>query len=172
MVEPLARIARIEGLGMIAIRADLDRAGEAIAGAAGLAVPETTRIVASGPRALGWMSPDELLLMLPHEQCPDAIAALTEALAGTHALVADVSDARAVFEVAGPLAAEVIAKLMPVDLDALPPNGLRRSRAAQAAAAVWRVPDGFRLLGFRSTADYLRLILDNAAAPGSGLAPR
>ena len=118
------------------------------------------------------MSPDELLLILPVAERADAITALTDALAGEHALVADVSDARAVFDVTGPHAGDVIAKLMPVDLDALPQDGLRRSRAAQTAAAVWRIDGGFRLIGFRSTADYLRLILDNAAIPGSRLAPR
>lgn len=172
MAEALARIARVEDLGMVMIRADLDRAGDAVARAVSLARPDTTRIVTHGSRALGWMSPDELLLILPLAERDDAIAALTDAMAGEHALVADVSDARAVFDVIGPHAADVIGKLMPVDLDALPPDGLRRSRAAQTAAAVWRIDGGFRLIGFRSTADYLRLILENAAVPGGHLAPR
>lgn len=172
MAEALATIARIEGLGMIAIRADLERAGDAIVEAAGLAIPGQTRIVTDGSRSLGWMSPDELLLILPAAELADAITALTDALASEHALVVDVSDARAVFDVTGPHAADVIAKLMPVDLDDLPPDGLRRSRAAQTAAALWRIDKGFRLIGFRSTADYLRLILENAAIPGSHLAPR
>lgn len=172
MAEALAHIARVDGLGMVMIRADLDRAGHAIAEAAGLPIPGTTRIVTDGSRALGWMSPDEVLLVLPVAERDDALTALTDALAGEHALVVDVSDARAVFDVTGPHAGDVIAKLMPVDLDTLPPDGLRRSRAAQTAAALWRIDDGFRLIGFRSTADYLRLILENAAIPGSQLAPR
>ena len=172
MAEALADIARVTGLGMVTIRADLDRAGDAIAEAAGLAIPGQTRIVTDGSRSLGWMSPDELLLILPAAELDGAITTLTDALAGEHALVADVSDARAVFDVTGPHAGDVIGKLIPVDLDDLPADGLRRSRAAQTAAALWRIPGGFRLIGFRSTADYLRLILENAAIPGSGLAPR
>ena len=172
MAEALADIARVTGLGMVTIRADLDRAGDAIAEAAGLAIPGQTRIVTDGSRSLGWMSPDELLLILPAAELADAIAALTDAVASEHALVVDVSDARAVFDVTGSHAGDVIAKLMPVDLDDLPADGLWRSRAAQTAAALWRIPGGFRLIGFRSTADYLRLILENAAIPGSGLAPR
>ena len=172
MAEALADIARVTGLGMVTIRADLDRAGDAIAEAAGLAIPGQTRIMTDGSRSLGWMSPDELLLILPAAELADAIAALTDAVASEHALVVDVSDARAVFDVTGPHAGDVIAKLMPVDLDDLPADGLRRSRAAQTAAALWRIPGGFRLIGFRSTADYLRRILENAAIPGSGLAPR
>lgn len=82
------------------------------------------------------------------------------------------SDARAVFDVIGPDAADVLAKLSPVDVAGLQPGSLRRSRAAQTAAAIWRVEGGFRLIGFRSTADYLALILNNAAIGGSQLAPR
>lgn len=172
MAEALATVARRDGLGMITIRASLARAGDAIAEAAGLPLPETTRISGDGLRSLGWMSPDELLLVLPRAETTEAIAALENALAGEHALVADVSDARAVFDVTGPDAADVIAKLSPADLDALPEDGLRRSRAAQTAAAFWRIEGGFRVIGFSSTADYLGLILANAALPGTQLAPR
>lgn len=172
MAEPLATVSRVEGLGMVTIRADLARSGDAIAGAAGLAIPQTRRIIGDGSRDLGWMSPDELLLVLPAAELAEALAGLTDALAGEHALLADVSDARAVFDVTGPHADDVIRKLVPVDLDELPPDGLRRSRAAQTAAAFWRIPGGFRVIGFRSTADYLGLILRNAALPGSELAPR
>ncbi|MCF3973700.1 sarcosine oxidase subunit gamma [Paracoccus salsus] len=172
MAEALASVVRVEGLGMIAIRADLSRAGDAIAGAAGLAIPDVTRHTTDGSRTLGWMSPDELLLILPAQELPEALSALDQALTGEHALVVDVSDARAVFDVLGPHAGDVIAKLSPADLDALPSDGLRRSRAAQTAVALWRIEGGMRLIGFRSTADYLGLILRNAAIPGSRLAPR
>ena len=65
MAEALARITELTDLGMIQIRADLDRAGDAIAGAAGLAVPAQTSATTDGSRTLLWMSPDELLLVLP-----------------------------------------------------------------------------------------------------------
>lgn len=172
MVENLATIARVEDLGMITVRADFSRAGDAIAEAAGLALPDTTRISTDGSRSLGWMSPDELLLILPAQETAEAVTALNQALTGEHSLVADVSDARAVFDVTGPYADDVIAKLSPTDLSNMPQDGLRRSRTAQTAAAFWRIEGGFRLIGFRSTADYLAQILQNAAVAGSGLAPR
>ncbi|WCR11467.1 sarcosine oxidase subunit gamma [Paracoccus stylophorae] len=172
MAEALARVSRVGGMGMVTIRADLDRAGDAIAEAAGLAIPARTRIVTDGRRCLGWMSPDELLLIVPLPDLPEAIAALEQALTGEHALVVDVSDARVMLDVTGAGAGEVIAKLCPADLDAIGADGLRRTRAAQTAVAIWRIADGFRLIGFRSTADYLTLILRNAAIPGSGLEPR
>jgi len=172
MADALATIARVTDLGMITIRAGLDRAGDALAEAAGLPIPGTTGITTDGSRALGWMSPDELLLILPVAELPQAMADLTQALMGEHGLVVDVSDARAVFDVTGPHAGDVIAKLAPVDAAALPQDHLRRTRLAQTAAALWRIPGGFRVIGFRSTADYLGLILANAAHPGTQLAPR
>lgn len=172
MADILATIARVHDLGMITIRADLDRAGDALAEAAGLPIPGVTGLTTDGSRTLGWMSPDELLLILPAPDLPRALQDLTQALMGEHGLVADVSDARAVFDINGPHATDVIAKLAPVDADALPQGHLRRTRLAQTAAAIWRQGDGFRVAGFRSTADYLGLILANAATPGSQLAPR
>lgn len=172
MAEALATVTRVDGLAMITIRADLARSGDAIAEAAGLALPQATRITTDGARWLGWMSPDELLLILPAQDRTGAQSALEQALTGEHTLVADVSDARVIFDVIGPDAADVIAKLSPADLQSMPADGLRRSRAAQTAAGFWRIEGGFRLFGFRSTADYLQLILQNASIPGSQLAPR
>ena len=172
MAEALADVTRVAGLGMIAIRADLARAGDAIAEAVGLAVPVTARIVTDGSRSLGWMSPDELLVILPSAEQAEAMSALDDALVGEHSLVVDLSDARAAFDVIGLHASDVIAKLSPADLASMPQDGLRRSRAAQVAAAFWRIDGGFRVIGFRSTADYLQLVLENAAIAGSDLAPR
>ena len=172
MAEALARISQIDGLGMIQIRADLDRAGDAIAGAAGLAIPARGATTSDGSRRLGWMSPDELLLVLPRAELAPALAALTDALAGEHALLADVSDMRAAFRIEGARALQVLEKLCPTELTSLPVEGLRRTRAAQAACAIWREPQGYVLIGFRSITDYLRGILTGAAMPGSHLEPR
>lgn len=172
MAGPLATVTRVTGLGMITIRADLSRAGDALAEAAGLSLPDRTGITTDGSRSLAWMSPDELLLILPAPDLPEALTALEQALTGEHGLIVDVSDARAVFDVTGPHAADVIAKLAPLDAATLPMGQFRRTRLAQTAAAIWRTDQGFRVAGFRSTADYLALILQNAALPGTRLAPR
>jgi len=168
----LASVAPVAGLGMIMIRADLDTAGDAMAEASGLPVPGRTAIVTEGDRALGWMAPDELLLTLPLAEVPDAVATLRDALAGEHAMVEDVSDMRCVFDVTGPAPDQVLAKLSPTDFATLPPDALRRSRAAQVPCAFWRVPGGFRIVAFRSVEDYLRRLLEGAAAPGTWLDPR
>lgn len=168
----LAIVTPVHGLGMVTIRADLGRAGDAIAEAAGLSVPERTRTVRDRDRMLGWMSPDELLLTLPAAEVPEAVAALSDALAGEHSLVADVSDMRCVFDVTGDAPDQMLAKLSPTDLDRFPADGLRRSRAGQVPVAFWRVSGGFRVVAFRSVEDYLRRILEGAAAPGTWLDPR
>lgn len=169
---PLATVTEVHGLGMILIRADLGRAGDAIAEAAGLAIPAQTRFVTDGSRWLGWMSPDELLLTLPAAEVAEAVAALRDALAGEHALVQDVSAMRCVFDLTGPRAAQALAKLCPVDIDKLPADAVRRTRAAQVACALWRQEGGWRIIAFRSVRDYLAGVLAGAAAPGTGLEPR
>ena len=62
------------------------------------------------------MSTDELLVLVPYAEVEAKLAAMTNALSGTHALAVNVSDARAVFRVSGPVAREVLGKLAPVDL--------------------------------------------------------
>lgn len=172
MAEALAKITELTDLGMIQIRADLARAGDAIAGAAGLALPARNATVTDGSRTLCWMSPDELLLVLPKAEAIAATVALTEALSTEHALVLDVSDMRAAFAVDGPRAAQVLAKLCPADIAAMPADGIRRTRAAQVACGIWRRGEGFVMIGFRSVGDYIGGLLRGAARPGTELDPR
>ena len=105
--------------GMITLRGDLGSAEVASAIAStGCALPGTREITHAGDASVAWMSPDELLILCPYTDVADHIAALQNALGGAHALVANVSDARAMFRVSGPAMRDVIAKLAPVDLSA------------------------------------------------------
>ena len=88
-----------------------------------------------------------------------------------HHLAVVVSDARAVFRIEGQKADQVIAKLCPVDLETLAPGELRRTRAAQVAAAFWRDETGFTLVCFRSVASYVMGLLTHSAQTGSELSP-
>lgn len=172
------RLARIDGPladapAMIGLRGDLGdaRIVTAISAATGCPMPEARRLSTEGARSLGWMSPDELLLMLPGDDLADVLDGLNDSLAGLHHLVVDVSDMRAVFDITGPRADQVIAKLAPADLAAMAQDEIRRTRIAQVAGAFWRIEGGWRLICFRSVAVYVRDLLDNAAAAGSGLDP-
>lgn len=172
MAEALARITQLQDLGMIQIRADLAELGDVIAKATGVAIPAQTCATVAGDRTLLWMSHDELLLILPKVDAAAVTAALTQGFGAAHSLAVDVSDMRAAFSIDGAQALQVLQKLCPADLAAMPADGVRRTRAAQVACGIWRRESGYVLIGFRSVGDYLRGLLQGAARPGTQLDPR
>ncbi len=170
----IVQVTEVAPQGMITVRGDLGAGAmeKAVMKAAGLPIPAKTSVVMKGDHAVLWMSPDELMVVLPHGDAPAAVAAMTAALKSEHALVVDVSDARAVFalEGEGPALRETLAKLSPADMRsaALPVGVVRRTRLAQVPAAFWFANDTeARLICFRSVASYVFGILSHAATPGS-----
>jgi sarcosine oxidase, subunit gamma len=168
-----ATIREIGPLGMISLRCkhDVKALPKAIKTAVGVAMPGVRRIVRDGAWAAGWMSPDEVLLVLPYDQVGKTLAGLAKSLAGEHHLAVDVSDARAVFRVEGPRSDQVLMKLAPVDLAVMAPDELRRTRMAQVAAAFWAADGGYTVVCFRSVAGYMMGLLTHAAQPGAELHP-
>lgn len=165
-----ASIREIGPLGMITLRAKGIKAlDKAVKSVTGTKLPAQRRIEINGDKACGWMSPDEYLLIVPYAEVSEALAKLAKALTGEHHLAVDVSDARAVFRIEGDKATDVLRKLSPVDFDRLEPGELRRSRAAQVAAAMWVQDGGFTLVCFRSVAAYVMGLLTHSAQPGSDL---
>lgn len=160
-----ARVTEIGPLGMITLRAGSDAAGlsDAIGMVTGTGVPQQRQILRNGDMAAAWMSPDEYLLVLPYADTTAALSQIAAAMGTAHHLAVAVSDARAVFRVTGARADEVMAKIAPVDLAALPTGEIRRTRAAQVAAAFWREGDGFTLVCFRSVARYVFDVLAHSA---------
>lgn len=166
--EGLVRVEDAGLRGMVTLRGDLGSAGlkKAVKEVAGVAVPDIRRAEFSGDRGALWMSPDELLVLVPHAEADDAAGALGKALKGTHHLAVNVSDARAVFRISGEGWREVLAKLTPADLhpDAFGQGEVRRTRLAQVAAAVWMSgEDRVDLVCFRSVAKYVFDVLSSAA---------
>jgi sarcosine oxidase subunit gamma len=164
-------LREIGPLGMITLRAKAGTKGldKAIKAATGCPVPDQRRIEVAGESAAGWMSPDEYLLVMPYDAVGGALAAIADALKGQHHLAVNVSDARAVFRIEGAKADQVLRKLCPVDIDRLEPGELRRTRAAQVAAAFWQDEAGFTLICFRSVAGYVMGLLGASATPGAEL---
>ena len=160
--------ARAEGLvtveemglqGMVTLRADLSAAGPAIAKVTGAEMPGQRAISAGQGCQVAWMSPDELLILCDHARADAMVADLAAALAGQHHLAVNVSDARALFRVAGPAGPlrDTLAKITPADMsaDALPPGEMRRTRLQQVAAAIWfETATEARVICFRSVARY------------------
>ena len=157
--------------GMITVRGNLasTKLKGAVKAAAGAAAPKAGAVALAGEDGVAWMSPDELLVMVPYAEVGERIAAIEDAMAGQHFLAVNVSDARGVFEIKGAAAREVIAKLCPVDMapEAFKPGMFRRTRMAQAAAAFWMVDEEtIRVVCFRSVAHYVFGLLADAVEPG------
>lgn len=158
--------------GMITLRGDFETGmfKKALKASVGLAVPDPRCVLGSDAAALAWMSPDELLVLCPYGDVSRVLEALSTALAGTHALAANVSDARSLFQIKGQHARDIMAKLCPVDLApvAFGPGAFRRTRLAQVPAAFWMPAEGvFHVICFRSQAEYVFKTLSRAAMPGS-----
>ena len=99
-----------------------------------------------------------------------AITTMSKTLGGEHHLLANVSDARAVFRLTGAALREVLAKLARSICrpEAFPVGHFRRTRLAQVPAAFWlRDEETAELICFRSVATYVFQILKEAAKPGS-----
>lgn len=160
-----ATVREIGPLGMISLRAAAGTPGltEAILAITGTPVPGQRMILRQGDTWAAWMSPDEVLLVLPRADVPAGLASIAATFGAAHHLAADVSDARSVFRIEGAGADAVIARLCPVDLQNLPEGEIRRTRAAQVACALWRADGGITLVAFRSVARYVFDILANAA---------
>lgn len=167
--EGFCRVEEAGLVGMITLRADLSLAkvAKAVQAVTGAAMPAPLKITTGAKGRAAWMSPDELLLFVDHAAAEAAAARLDKALATSHALAVNVSDARAVFHLTGARAGEVIAKLSPADLRGLAPGDFRRTRLAQAPAA-FHMPDetSFEIIAFRSVAAYMFALLSNAAQAG------
>ncbi|PRX37944.1 sarcosine oxidase subunit gamma [Meinhardsimonia xiamenensis] len=170
--EGFCSVSELAPRGMITLRGDLSAKklqAAAMAAAGVKAFPGRLGAVVEGERAILWFSPDELLILCPKAEVGEALEKLGKALKGTHHLAADVSDARAIFAVAGKSAREVLAKLTPADVspEALPAGMVRRSRLAQVPAAFWPSgEDRFEIIAFRSVADYVFELLATAARTG------
>ena len=166
----LAVITRADARGMITLRGDLSSAKmkKAVKAATGQAVPTSGQFLGNGDKGVAWMSPDEVLLIVPYDGVATTIEVLNKALAKTHFLAVDVSDARATFTVSGAGARDVLARLCPVDLhaDSFGVGQVRRTRLAQIAAAFWMHDSGFDVVCFRSVADYAQGVLTRAATTG------
>lgn len=168
----IAEIREIGPVGMITLRGDLTTkpVQKAAMAAAGVKVPEQRQCLTDGGKGIAWMSPDELLIMCAYADATATLGKLNDALSKSHALAVNVSDARTVFEVSGPHAREVMAKVAPVDLapSQFTAGMIRRTRIAQVPAAFWMPQeDMFRMVCFRSVAQYVFDVLSVAAQPGS-----
>lgn len=158
-------------VGMITLRGDLasPAMAAAVSKACGAAIPAQRRFEqGTGADIAVWMSPDELLLLVPYAEAETRAQAASAELAGEPHLAVNVSDARAVIRVSGAGAREVLAKGAPVDLSAaaFSVGDVRRTRIETIAAGVWMTsdnPDAFTVVCFRSVSAHLWMWLTESA---------
>ncbi|MCR9107420.1 sarcosine oxidase subunit gamma family protein [Marivita sp. XM-24bin2] len=172
--EGLVKIEELAGQGMVTLRGNLtDKAiVKAVKDVFGVSLPGTRETAFEGDTGALWMSPDEALLLCAYDAAQAKADDLAAKLAGSHALVVNVSDARAVFQLKGSMLREVIAKLAPVDMspDVFKPGAVRRTRMAQVAAAFWMDDASTaRVVCFRSVAEYMFNLLSTAADDSSAV---
>jgi heterotetrameric sarcosine oxidase gamma subunit len=106
-VEPLSVVSVTAWNGSAAALADAVRA------AFGLDLPPPGRWTQAGELAALWVGPDHWWLQREHAS---ALLAELTPVAGDHAALIDISDARAVLSISGPAAPTILASLLPIDL--------------------------------------------------------
>lgn len=171
------RTVRIEDQGLtgqITLRGDLSdtKLKKAVKAAAGVDVPAPLTAAFKGDKGAVWMSPDELLLLTAYDRIDAEISNLKKALGGQHAMVLDVSDARALLRVTGDGARELMAKGAPLDVSdaAFPVGAARRTHFAEIAVGLWRrEADMWELVCFQSYAQHLFAWLKASSVTGASV---
>lgn len=141
----------------------------AVRGELGFGLPTEANTVTEGEGLCAlWLGPDEWLVTASGAEDAGLLARLDGALAGHHASVVDVSDARTVIELRGARARDVLAKGCGLDLH---PRRFRPGHCAQTALARAGVlihqtseEPAYDIYVDRSFAQYLWTWLEDAAA--------
>lgn len=164
------KVSSDSDLGMVTLRGDLS--SQAMKDAMGFDVPERRKIVHQKDKSIGWMAPDELLILCPKQNSTKIVSKLQSDLRIMHALIVDVSDSRSVFVLQGPKVREVIAKLAPVAVapGQFGPGEFRRSRFGQLATTFWMTNrEEVKIICLRSFSTYMYELLCMSASKGSEL---
>jgi heterotetrameric sarcosine oxidase gamma subunit len=122
----------------------------------GVELPTRPERVVGNGIAFVWLGPDQWLAIADRASGRDLEVELKQHLAGL-ASVVDQSDGRVVVRVSGPLAREVLAKGIPIDLHprTFALNAAAITHASHIGVLIWRIDDAptFELAMFRSYAD-------------------
>jgi sarcosine oxidase, subunit gamma len=144
-------------------------AATALADELGAALPNPGCWINLGGAALSWTAPGEFLLAGPEAAAAPFVERIQKALQAHHALVAELSHARAVFQLAGGRARDALAAHCPLDLsDAqLPVGGVAGSLIGDAGAIIGRNTDldgasNFTIIVDQTMAVYVARLLAGA----------
>lgn len=155
------------GLGIGKLRTTARDADARIAEALAFAAPEAGRMTGDGQLSCLRLAPHEWLVVGSAAAVREALARLTDALAGELALILDMTHAGEIVMLSVPHAVERIAAYCELDLRpaAFPTGSATRTRFGDIAVTLARMDDqsSFCLIADQSHADYLRRLLDHAA---------
>ena len=140
----------------------------AVLAALGCELPATANRVATGAGLIAlWLGPDEWLIVGPPGREADLVPELRRALAGQHAAVVDLSEARTVIAVSGRNARELLQKGTPIDLHprAFEPGHCAQTALSKATIILHQIDASPRYDVYvaNSFADYLWNYLERAA---------
>lgn len=157
---PNFQVELVSGRGLLLLQSTADSGlQEALCGEIGLALPATQHVSLRADCALLWLSPSEWLLEHAPAQTDALQTALTERLASSLAVVIDMTDAFAYFEIGGEIAAQALMTGCSLDLrtDAFPTGRVARTALADVPAIIWNPggADCYRCLVDRSVSAHL-----------------
>jgi sarcosine oxidase subunit gamma len=165
---------RLSGAGFLLLQSVAESSlRHALVSEIGLDLPAPQGTCVRGDYTVLWLTPAEWLLEHPVNETESLQSALTRRLATSLAVVTDMSDAFACFELSGAHAAEALMSGCSLDLrtHAFPAGRVARTALADIPAVVWNPggePHRFRCLVDRSFAGHLRdWIMDVARDQGT-----
>jgi sarcosine oxidase subunit gamma len=154
---------------------DIHAFDEIILNQFGLRVPSPRTASTLGGHALLWMTPNEWLLVASEQNTPALLAALSMRLSSTLAIVTDMSDAFACFDVRSECALDTLKTGGNLDIhpETFGPGSVARTAIADVAAILWRPTSSPSMRCFvdRSFAEHLWNWLMDSAAPGVAVNP-
>ena len=157
-------------VGMLTLRGNLSSKpfASAVGQCLSSELPSACQIIQNGDVSIGWMSPDELLILCDYADVSSLSQNLQMELKDQHHMLVNVSDARALFKISGSGIREVIAKLAPVNVATLEIGEIRRTRFSQIAVAFWLTSEtSVSVICFSSVADYMFNLLKTSSMPNS-----
>jgi heterotetrameric sarcosine oxidase gamma subunit len=149
-----------------AARGKKDALADAIQAAYGVRLPAGSGRIEGNGIAFVWAGPDQWLAIAERKDGRDLEVELKKTL-GPIASVVDQSDGRVVVRIAGPDARAVLAKGIPVDLDAraFKPGDVAITHASHIGVILWQLDDRptYEVALFRSYVDsFAHWLLDSA----------
>lgn len=147
-----------------------DGLSAAIHAAYGVDLPKGSARVEGQGIAFVWAGPDQWLAVAERKDGRDLEVELKAALSGI-ASVVDQSDGRVVVRISGARARDILAKGIPVDLDAraFKPGNVAITHASHIGVILWQIDDKptYEVALFRSYVDsFAHWLLDSAAEYG------